>query len=142
MSERRLGCSWSIVLHAVRCEITYYLHKKKHPQFSLYHDSDVYMKGNVQAHQGQVTNLKVSASVSTESADSIGSVDRLISYGTDCVVRIWKLVHKEYGCVSIQQLARVKLLQTPRDLAMAGNTLCMAMADNNVIMCRLGSVFA
>lgn len=99
--------------------------------------SDVYMRDNVQAHQGQVTSLRVSASV-TESRDSLGSYDRLISFGTDCTVRIWQLIHREIFHVSIQQMALVKLLQPPRDLAMAGNTLCIPMADNNVIMCRLG----
>ena len=95
------------------------------------------MKESIQAHQGQVTCLRVSASLNIESVGSVGSADRLVSYGTDCAVRIWKLMHQETGYISIQQLARVKLLQQPRDLAMAGNTLCMAMADNSVIMCRL-----
>lgn len=93
------------------------------------------MKENVQAHQGQVTFLRVSASC-TESSDSLASRDHLVSCGTDCAVRIWQLTQPETNRASIQQVALVKLLQSPRDLAMAGNTLCMAMADNNVIMCR------
>ncbi|XP_068741933.1 WD repeat-containing protein 87-like [Montipora capricornis] len=106
-------------------------------QISLVSGKDVFMKESIQAHQGQVTCLRVSASLNIESVGSVGSADRLVSYGTDCAVRIWKLMHQETGYISIQQLARVKLLQQPRDLAMAGNTLCMAMADNNVIMCRV-----
>ena len=98
--------------------------------------SDVYMRENVQAHQGQVTFLRVSASVS-KSHDSLASYDHLVSCGTDCTVRIWKLIHPKIDRVSIQQKALIKLLQPPRDLAMVGNTLCMAMADNNVVMCRL-----
>lgn len=97
---------------------------------------DAYMKENIQAHHGQVTFLRVSASC-TESHDSLASHDHLISYGTDRTVKIWQLIHPEKNRVSIQQVALVKLLQPPRDLAMAGNTLCMAMADNNVVMCRL-----
>lgn len=97
---------------------------------------DVYMKESVQAHQGQVTFLRVSASC-TESHDSLASHDHLVSCGTDCTVKIWQVIHPEINRVSIQQVALVKLLQSPRDLAMAGNTLCMAMADNNVVMCRL-----
>lgn len=98
------------------------------------------MKENVQAHQGQVTFLRVSAAC-TESHDSLASRDHLVSCGTDCTIRIWQLIHPEINRVSIQQVALVKLLQSPRDLAMAGNTLCMAMADNNVIMCRLILLF-
>lgn len=94
------------------------------------------MKENVQAHQGQVTFLRVSNSF-TESPDNLASRDHLVSCGTDRTVRIWQLIRPEINRVSIQQVALVKLLQSPRDLAMAGNTLCMAMADNNVIMCRL-----
>lgn len=94
------------------------------------------MKENVQAHQGQVTFLRVSNSF-IESPDNLASRDHLVSCGTDCTVRIWQLIRPEINRVSIQQVALVKLLQSPRDLAMAGNTLCMAMADNNVIMCRL-----
>lgn len=94
------------------------------------------MKENVQAHQGQVTFLRVSNSF-VESPDNLASRDHLVSCGTDCTVRIWQLIRPEINRVSIQQVALVKLLQSPRDLAMAGNTLCMAMADNNVIMCRL-----
>ena len=97
------------------------------------------MKENVQAHQGQVTFLRVSASFS-ESRDSLASYDHLVSCGTDCTVRVWQLIHREIIYVSIQQMALVKLLQLPRDLAMAGNTLCMAMADNSVVMCRFGFV--
>ncbi|KAL9984788.1 hypothetical protein ACROYT_G007121 [Oculina patagonica] len=105
-------------------------------QISLVSGKDVYMKENVQAHQGQVTFLRVSAAC-TESHDSLASRDHLVSCGTDCTVRIWQLIHPEINRVSIQQVALVKLLKSPRDLAMAGNTLCMAMADNNVIMCRV-----
>lgn len=93
------------------------------------------MKENVQAHQGQVTFLRVSAAF-TESRDSLASHDHLVSCGTDCTVRIWQLIHREINRVSIQQKTLVKLLQQPRDLAMAGHILCMAMADNNVVMCR------
>lgn len=94
------------------------------------------MKENLQAHQGQVIFLRVSNSF-TESPENLASRDHLISYGTDCTVRIWQLIHPEITRVSIQQVALIKLLQSPKDLAMAGNTLCMAMADNSVIMCRL-----
>lgn len=94
------------------------------------------MKENVQAHQGQVTFLIVSNSF-IESSDDIASRDHLVSCGTDCTVRIWQLIRPEINRISIQQVTLVKLLQSPRDLAMAGNTLCMAMADYNVIMCRL-----
>lgn len=93
------------------------------------------MKDNVRAHQGQVTFLRVSASF-TKSHDSLATTDHLVSCGTDCAVRIWQLISPELNHVSIQQKALVKLLQPPRDLAMAGNTLCMAMADNKVVMCR------
>lgn len=93
------------------------------------------MKDNVQAHQGQVTFLRVSASF-TKSHDSLAAKDHLVSCGTDRTVRIWQLINPELNRVSIQQKALVKLLQLPRDLAMAGDTLCMAMADNNVVMCR------
>ena len=93
------------------------------------------MKETVQAHHGQVTFLRVSASF-RDSLDNIGSRDHLISCGTDCTVRIWELMHPEMNRVTIHQKALVKLLQSPRDLAMAGNTLCMAMTDNNVVMCR------
>jgi len=94
------------------------------------------MKENLQAHQGQVTFLRVSNSF-TESPENLASRDHLISYGTDSTVRIWQLIHPEITRVSIQQVALIKLLQSPKDLAMAGNILCMAMADNSVIMCRL-----
>lgn len=104
-------------------------------QISLISGKDIYMRENIQAHQGQVTFLRVSASCS-ESRDSLASRDHLISCGIDCTVRIWRLIHLERNQVSILQVALVKLLRAPRDLAMAGNTLCMAMADNNVIMCR------
>ena len=89
-----------------------------------------------QAHQGQVTFLRVSDSFA-ESHDSLAAYNHLVSCGTDCTVRIWQLIHPEMNRVSIQQKALVKLLQFPRDLAMAGSTLCMAMADDNVVMCRL-----
>ena len=102
--------------------------------------SDAYMKENAQAHQGEVTFLRVSASF-TESRDNLASHDHLVSCGTDCTVRIWRLIHREVIYVSIQQMALVKLLRLPRDLEMAGNTLCMAMADNNVVMCRCGFGF-
>lgn len=94
------------------------------------------MKENVQAHQGQVTFLIVSNSF-IETSDDIASRDHLVSCGTDCTVRIWQLIRPEINRISIQQVTLVKLLQSPRDLAMAGNTLCVAMADYNVIMCRL-----
>lgn len=94
------------------------------------------MKENVQAHQGQVTFLIVSNSF-IESSDGIASRDHLASCGTDCTVRIWQLIRPEINRISIQQVTLVKLLQSPRDLAMAGNTLCVAMVDYNVIMCRL-----
>ena len=102
--------------------------------------TDVYMKENVQAHQGQITFLRVSASC-VESQDNLASRDHLLSCGTDCRVRIWQLTHPEINRVSIQHVALVKMLQCPRELAMAGNTLCMAMVDNNVIMCRSIFIF-
>ena len=94
------------------------------------------MKENIQAHHGQVTFLRVSNSL-TKSPDNLASRDHLISCGTDRTVRIWQLIHPEMNRVSIQQVALVKLLQSPRDLAMGGHMLCVAMADNSVIMCRL-----
>lgn len=102
--------------------------------------TDIQMKENVQAHQGQVTFLRVSAAC-VESQDNIASRDHLLSCGTDCTVKIWQLTHPENNRVSIQHVALVKMLQCPRELAMAGNTLCMAMADNNVIMCRSIFIF-
>lgn len=102
--------------------------------------SDAYMKENVQAHQGEVAFWRISASF-TELGDNLASRDHLVSCGTDCTVRIWRLIHREVSYVSIQQMALVKLLQLPRDLEMAGNTSCMAMADNNVVMCRCGFGF-
>ncbi|XP_022786508.1 uncharacterized protein LOC111326716 [Stylophora pistillata] len=105
-------------------------------QISLISGKDVYMREKIQAHRSPITFLRVSASC-TESRDSLASRDHLISCGTDCTVKIWQLIHLERNQVSILQVALVKLLQAPRDLAMAGNTLCLATTDNNVIMCRV-----
>ena len=96
------------------------------------------MKESVQAHQGQVTYLRVSH-CDRDATDSLGSRDHLVSCGTDLVVRVWQVCHVTKARIQIQHKALVKLLQLPRDLVMAGKTLCMTMEDCSVVMCRLDS---
>ncbi|XP_048578307.1 uncharacterized protein LOC5510818 isoform X2 [Nematostella vectensis] len=103
-------------------------------QISLLDGFGVSMK-EVQAHQGQVIFLGSSHGLST-SRDTIGSRDHLLSCGTDYVIRVWQVRHVNQRAIDIVSKSRIKLLQLPRELEMTGNTLCMAMEDHKVVMCR------
>ena len=94
-----------------------------------------FMSENVQAHQGQVTFLRVSH-CDQEATDSLASRDHLVSCGTDHVVRVWQVIHVTSLNIQIQQKTSVKLLQLPTDVIMVGNTLCLTMEDCSVVMCR------
>ena len=93
------------------------------------------MKESIQAHQGHITFLEGSQ-CHPDATDSIGSRDHLVSCGTDYVLRIWQVRHRQQGKIELEAKSLVKLLKFPCDISMAGNTICMAMKDNTVIMCR------
>lgn len=99
----------------------------------------VQMESNVQAHQGQVIQLCTSNALTT-SRDQIGSRDRLVSLGTDNVIRVWIVRHPRERVIEIEAMSEVRLMTLPMEIAMIGNTLCMIMSNHKVVMCRYGLI--
>ena len=93
------------------------------------------MKEPIQAHQGQITFLRGSC-CQPDVSGSFGSRDHLLSCGTDCVVRIWRICHRKKERIELEIISFVKLSSFPLDISMAGDTICLAMSDNTVTMCR------
>ena len=93
------------------------------------------MHNTIEAHYGKIALLRVSEGL--EKDNSLYSA-LLVSCGTDCELKVWKLVWRNYSAklISLEIWSYVKLLSIPHDMETIGCTIGLAMDNNALITCR------
>ncbi|XP_038049047.1 uncharacterized protein LOC119722787 [Patiria miniata] len=93
-----------------------------------------YMKIPVQAHLGQVTALEYSHGQCDRKGDAIGGADRLMSCGSDKIVRVWAIELMGPKDLQVKLTCRKMITCSlcPSHISMLGHSLCMVL-PNNVI---------
>ncbi|XP_071510482.1 uncharacterized protein [Diadema antillarum] len=100
------------------------------------------MKHPLQAHGGAILALECShgacGSDREGSTNEIGAADRLISCGSDKMVKIWGIsASKELSSVKLVCLKMVACTTPPTHVSMLGNVLCTTLETNTVEMYEL-----
>ena len=91
----------------------------------------------IEAHYGEVVLLRVSQNSEDHGNKSVIPASQyLVSSGTDCLVKVWKVVHPSNEVVSLDMWSVVKLVSVPQDLEMIGYTIGLVMDNNSLMTCK------
>ena len=95
------------------------------------------MHDTIEAHYGKIALLRVSEGLEQNSHSSLYSAI-LVSCGTDCELKVWKIEFRNYSAkiISLELWSYVKLLSIPRDMETIGYTVGLVMDDNALVICR------
>ena len=93
------------------------------------------MHDAIEAHYGKIALLRASGDLNQ--GNSLYSA-LLVSCGTDCELKVWKIVSRNYSAkiISLELWSYVKLLSVPHDMETIGYTIGLVMDNNRLITCR------
>ena len=102
---------------------------------SLLHGVRVSMPHPCPAHAGHVTKLASSTNPIPPSANS----PALVSYGSDNMLNVWSVHIETKGNMCLKKQMNISLELCPTHMALLYSTLCLALADNRIVMLNVTS---
>ncbi|XP_028408296.1 uncharacterized protein LOC114530891 isoform X2 [Dendronephthya gigantea] len=105
---------------------------------TLVYSNESSMHDTIEAHYGKIALLRVSEGLEQNRQSSLYSAI-LVSCGTDCELKVWKIEFRNYSAkiISLELWSYVKLLSIPRDMETIGYTIGLVMDDNALVTCRV-----
>ena len=91
------------------------------------------MHDTIEAHYGKIALLRVSQGLDPDHYSSL-----LVSCGTDCELKVWKVVFRNCSAkiISLELWSYIKLLSIPHDMETIGYTIGLVMDNNTLVTCR------
>ena len=94
------------------------------------------MYETVEAHYGTIALLCASKIDDSKDDSHPFHFPILVSCGSDCELKIWKVSNEPTKIVLLQLLTCVKLTSVPRDMEIIGSAIGLVMEGNIMMTCR------